>query len=517
MKNFILLSVFLCSNLIFAQTSTPPAVGDGSSGSPYQIASIDNLYWLSQTSTEWTKYFVQTADINAIGDSLWDSGQGFTPIGNSYTHFEGNYNGQGHIISHLFINRSSTDYVGLFSWASNPSNISNLGVTSVNITGQYFTGGLIGFNGYLVSNCFSTGTVVGYEYSGGFIGTNTGTVNTSYSTCSISGISDTYGGFMGHNAGTVLNCYSRGNNGSTAGNASGFISRNDGTIRYCYSTGSINGSTTNGFGGLSSYGTVSANFFDQTTSLQISGYGATAKITSEMKTSATFTTSGWDGAIWNIDPAVNDGYPYLKWQNPSGTPLPVELFSFTANVSNGRNIKLKWETKTELNSSKFIIENKSALTSWESVASVNASGESNSPKYYSFTIKNLQADNYQFRLKMIDNDGSFTYSKTIETAISLPDVFTLSQNYPNPFNPSTKINYSLPYDSKVTLEIFNIAGVRIGQLVNDQQSAGYYSVDFNSSSVGRNISTGVYFYRITASDNVNKTNFSSVKKMILIK
>ena len=118
---------------------------------------------------------------------------------------------------------------------------------------------------------------------------------------------------------------------------------------------------------------------------------------------------------------------------------------------------------------------------------------------------------------MIDNDGSFTYSKTIETAISLPDVFTLSQNYPNPFNPSTKINYSLPYDSKVTLEIFNIAGVRIGQLVNDQQSAGYYSVDFNSSSVGRNISTGVYFYRITASDNVNKTNFSSVKKMILIK
>jgi len=236
-----------------------------------------------------------------------------------------------------------------------------------------------------------------------------------------------------------------------------------------------------------------------------------------MKSYATFTTAGWDINIWNLDAGVNDGYPYLKWQNPSGSPMPVELFSFTAIVSNGRNIKLNWETKTELNSSKFIIENKSALTSWESVASVNASGESNSPKYYSFTIKNLQADNYQFRLKMIDNDGSFTYSKTIETAISLPDNFELSQNYPNPFNPSTKINYTLPFDSKVTLEIFNIAGVRIGQLVNDQQSAGYYSVDFNSSSVGRNISTGVYFYRITASDNVNKTNFSSVKKMILIK
>jgi hypothetical protein len=95
-----------------------------------------------------------------------------------------------------------------------------------------------------------------------------------------------------------------------------------------------------GFGGQSSYGTVSANFFDQTTSLQTSGYGATAKITSDMKTSATFTASGWDGAIWNVDPAVNDGYPYLKWQNPSGNPLPVELFSFSAIVSDGRAVKL---------------------------------------------------------------------------------------------------------------------------------------------------------------------------------
>jgi hypothetical protein len=60
-------------------------------------------------------------------------------------------------------------------------------------------------------------------------------------------------------------------------------------------------------------------------------------------------------------------------------------------------------------------------------------------------------------------------------------------------------------------------GVKVGQLVNAFQTAGYYSVDFNSSSISRSVSTGVYFYRITASDNVNKTNFSSIKKMILIK
>jgi hypothetical protein len=118
---------------------------------------------------------------------------------------------------------------------------------------------------------------------------------------------------------------------------------------------------------------------------------------------------------------------------------------------------------------------------------------------------------------MIDNNGSFIYSKSIEAIISLPENFELSQNYPNPFNPTTKINYTLPVASRVTLEVFNIEGVKVRQLVNTFQSAGYYSIDFNLASVKRSVSTGVYFYRITASDIVNKTFFSSVKKMILVK
>jgi hypothetical protein len=516
MKNLLLLTIFLCANLIFSQTSTPPAVGDGSVGTPYQIASIDNLYWLSQTSSVWAKYFVQTQDIDAIGDSLWDSGKGFTTIGNATTYFTGNYNGQGHFVSHLFIIRASTDYIGLFGITSN-SNISNLGVINVNVTGLHETGGLIGYNMGNVTSCYSTGSVAGNQYTGGLMGLNSRNVNTSYSTCNVSGTASTYGGFCGFNGGTVLNCYSTGNINSISYDAAGFISWNyNGTTRNCYSTGIVS-VTNNGFIGYSPIGVVSANFFDQTTSLQTSGYGATAKTTAEMKTTSTFTAAGWDYNIWNIDPAVNNGYPYLKWQNPSGTPLPVELFSFTANVSDSRSVKLNWETKTEINTTKFIIERKSNLTSWVAVASVNASGETNSPKQYSFITKNLQADNYQFRLKMIDNDGSFKYSKTIETIIASPDNFELSRNYPNPFNPSTKINYTLPVDSKVTLEVFNIVGVKVGQLVNAFQPAGYYSVDFNSASVKTSVSTGVYFYRITASDIVNKTIFSAVKKMILIK
>jgi hypothetical protein len=118
---------------------------------------------------------------------------------------------------------------------------------------------------------------------------------------------------------------------------------------------------------------------------------------------------------------------------------------------------------------------------------------------------------------MIDNDGTFNYSNLIETAVDLPKTFDLSQNYPNPFNPSTKINYTLPFDSKVTMEVYNITGNKIAQLVNEDQPAGYYTVDFNSSVISRNLSSGVYFYRIIAADKVDGTNFTSIKKMMLLK
>ncbi|MDR3667429.1 MAG: T9SS type A sorting domain-containing protein, partial [Ignavibacteriaceae bacterium] len=91
--------------------------------------------------------------------------------------------------------------------------------------------------------------------------------------------------------------------------------------------------------------------------------------------------------------------------------------------------------------------------------------------------------------------------------------YSLSQNYPNPFNPSTRIDYNLPSDSRVTLDIYNITGEKVSQLVNKEQPAGYYSVNFGSSK----LSSGVYFYRITAVDKSNKNNFSEIKKMILLK
>jgi hypothetical protein len=207
-------------------------------------------------------------------------------------------------------------------------------------------------------------------------------------------------------------------------------------------------------------------------------------------------------------------YVSLADSTNAENPLPVELASFTSNV-NGRDITLNWETKTEKNSDKFIVERTiiNDNSKWEAVATVKAAVLSNSPKQYSFTDKNLQAAKYQYRLKMIDNDGSFNYSVIVETEVALPKTFDLSQNYPNPFNPSTKINYNLASDSKVTLEVYSISGERVVLMVDQNQPAGFYSVNFTN----KNISSGVYFYRITAIDKITGNQFSSIKKMMFLK
>src|ERR1035437_5860637 len=201
----------------------------------------------------------------------------------------------------------------------------------------------------------------------------------------------------------------------------------------------------------------------------------------------------------------------------TGPLLLVELTSFVSNVS-GRQVNLNWETKTEVNSSKYEIDRalvgtKDATVTWGSVGAIQAAGNSNSPRKYSYTDKNLQAGKYQYRLKMIDFDGSYKLSNIVETEIAVPKNFELSQNYPNPFNPTTKIDYQVPVDAKVIMEVYNITGQKVVELVNQEQSAGYYSVNFGSSK----LSSGVYIYRIVASDKATGNNFSSIKKMMLLK
>jgi len=95
----------------------------------------------------------------------------------------------------------------------------------------------------------------------------------------------------------------------------------------------------------------------------------------------------------------------------------------------------------------------------------------------------------------------------------LPVTYELYQNYPNPFNPSTVINYALPFSSNVKIVIYNILGERIRELLNGQENAGYYSINFNTTG----LSSGVYIYRIEAKSVDGKSEYRDTKKMLLLK
>ncbi|MDP3580833.1 MAG: T9SS type A sorting domain-containing protein, partial [Ignavibacteria bacterium] len=94
----------------------------------------------------------------------------------------------------------------------------------------------------------------------------------------------------------------------------------------------------------------------------------------------------------------------------------------------------------------------------------------------------------------------------------LPSSFTLSQNYPNPFNPSTVISYQLPKQSRVQIKIYDAIGNEIRSLIDEEKSAGKYNILWDSrNNYGTRVSSGVYFYKITAD------GFAQTKKMILMK
>jgi hypothetical protein len=163
---------------MFILTEAEEPTGDGSEAVPYQIASLGNLMWLSQTSSAWSSYFSQTADIDARATHSGNEEAGWLPIGTSESdYFAGNYNGNGFGISNLYINRPDTDGIGLFGFTDG-AHISNLRLENADFTGRSSAGTLVGqaYNTSIIQ-CSATGlvnvtrqTVNSNTYAGGLIG-----------------------------------------------------------------------------------------------------------------------------------------------------------------------------------------------------------------------------------------------------------------------------------------------------------------------------------------------------------
>src|SRR6056297_1734747 len=184
----------------FSQTATQPA-GSGTEQDPYQIETLENLYWLAITNSAWDKHFIQVADIDASPTTGWDNDSGFIPIAKGNV-FRGSYNGKGHSIHGLYINRPGINLLALFEWVDNNSRIDSLSVRNVNISGtDMYGGGIAGINSGIINHCSSSGSISGNEIIGGLVGNNYGTIKNSYSTCTVdaNGSLNYAGGLVGIN------------------------------------------------------------------------------------------------------------------------------------------------------------------------------------------------------------------------------------------------------------------------------------------------------------------------------
>lgn len=373
--------------------------GSGTSGSPYLIASLNNLFYVSLNYKSFgSTYFKQTANIDASSTSTWYDGAGFIPMGDWDSQFPyyGGYNGDNHTITGLHINRPEGKCTGLFGRIGYQVTISNLGLIDVDITGGNYTGALFGdnpFSGNYITNCYATGNIKSNgSYVGGLIGSNyQAQITNCYANCDIDLIdtlnttASARGGFIGHHAagsyGALYKCYAAGNVRGYD-KVGGFAGEIESNIYYCYSRGDVLGHDyIGGFGGYGNWSSSSASTCFTTGSVtgigtyvgpfvgsfgshtasncvwnveldniygNISGVtlnSAVGKTTNEMLQQSTYEGLSWDfSTVWTINPDYNDGYPYLI----SVTPQATVVYTWTGAVSTNWNLATNWLIGTSI-------------------------------------------------------------------------------------------------------------------------------------------------------------------------
>ena len=286
--------------------------------------------------------------------TYWNGGAGWMPIGAVPNWFDTTFEGNGHTISNLFVDRSSTNNVGLFGRAGASSAISRVGLLDIRVTGDRQVGGLVGLSDSDITGSYATGQVAGAAWVGGLIGRNnsTGKIHASYTTGRVIGGFHA-GGLVGLNNGGIYTSYATGrvsgtsgigglvgrmgeNGDTTASYATGHVSGTNyagglvgslvvgGMIRASYATGRVSseGSHVGGLVGENLPGTTfTASYWDTSTSGQMSSAGGTAKTTRELQTPTDYTT-GSIYADWNVDPD-GDSIGNDPWDFGTSSQYPV--------------------------------------------------------------------------------------------------------------------------------------------------------------------------------------------------
>lgn len=294
-----------------AQTSVVPP-GSGSLAAPWEISTAEHLLWVAEETAAGNafpgQYLVQTDDIDAAATAAWfpdGSGgfAGFLPIGNTSQAFAGDYDGRGHTIQGLFINRPSATRVALFGHVAANGRIRNLGLTGLDFTGDAIAGGLVATHRGEIERVFSTGNLSASATLGGLVATNApgAVIRDAYSLVNVDG-GFRAGGLVGHNFALIENAFAAGNVVDTTGNwpasFGGLVGEND----------EPNAQVINGFWdtNASSYSGPDDGAGDQTAAQS----GIVGLNTAGMQALASFQ------GLWSIEGRANlpVGYPVLQWE-----------------------------------------------------------------------------------------------------------------------------------------------------------------------------------------------------------
>ena len=294
--------------------------GSGTEEDPYIITNISELQEMQDDLDAW---YVLGNDIDASDTQNWNVGAGFEPV----NPFTGRFDGCGHVITDLHINRPSKYYVGLFGYIEG-AEIKNVGLVDAEVTGLGNAGTLVGGSRSSTISCaWASGNVTGTDSIqspiGGLIGFNKdtgGLVSRCYSFVNVDAVSsgtpaNRAGGLAGENSRgpIIIDCYATGNV-SGKSKIGGLVGDNTwgsmgGYIKRCYSTGRVTG-TGGGLVGHNYQGGVTYDsYWDVQTSGRTSSQGGTGKTTAEMMQEATFVN--WDFVeVWDI--VENETYPFLR-------------------------------------------------------------------------------------------------------------------------------------------------------------------------------------------------------------
>jgi len=206
----------------------------------------------------------------------------------------------------------------------------------------------------------------------------------------------------------------------------------------------------------------------------------------------------------------------------SDLTLPIELSSFTATITSQYFVQLHWVTQSETDVMGYVIfrsDVNDLASAYRASPMINATNTTTQTSY-NFTDSEVTPGNWYYWLQNLDMDGSSNYFGPISVTVTdgdnetpdIPQITSLNNIYPNPFNPSTTISYGLAKAEKVNIQIYNVKGQLVHNLVSETKTPASYTANWDGrDGMGRMVATGVYVIRMQAA------NYQKIRKVTLMK